>query len=87
MDDKHSHKGVGHRQRLRHKFLQSGLAGFHDYEVIELLLTLAMPRRDCKDAAKAALKKFGSLQAVFEASPKELCAVSGKQAGKEKCTK
>jgi DNA repair protein RadC len=36
-----------------------------------------MPRRDCKDAAKAALKLFGSLQAVFEASPKELCAVDG----------
>ena len=77
MDGNHSHKGAGHRQRLREKFLKSGLAGFHDYEVIELLLTLAMPRRDCKDAAKAALKKFGSLQAVFEASPEELCTVDG----------
>jgi DNA repair protein RadC len=77
MDDKNSHKGVGHRRRLRDKFLKSGLAGFHDYEVIELLLTLAMPRRDCKEAAKAALKLFGSLQAVFEATAKELCAVDG----------
>ena len=77
MDDKIPHKGEGHRRRLREKFLKSGLAGFHDYEVIELLLTLGMPRRDCKDAAKAALKLFGSLQAVFEASPKELCAVDG----------
>ena len=77
LDDKNSHKGVGHRRRLRDKFLKSGLAGFHDYEVIELLLTLATPRRDCKDAAKAALNKFKSLQAVFEASPKDLCAVDG----------
>jgi DNA repair protein RadC len=77
MDEKNSHKGVGHRQRLRDKFLKSGLAGFHDYEVIELLLTLATPRRDCKEVAKAALKEFETLQAVFEASPKELCAVDG----------
>jgi DNA repair protein RadC len=33
------HKGSGHRERLREKFLTSGLSGFHDYEVIELLLT------------------------------------------------
>jgi DNA repair protein RadC len=77
MDSKISHKAAGHRQRLREKFLKSSLAGFHDYEVIELLLTLATPRKDCKDAAKAALKKFKSLQGVFEASPQELCEVSG----------
>jgi len=52
------HKGVGHRQRLREKFLTSGLSGFHDYEVIELLLTLGTPRKDCKEAAKKAIKRF-----------------------------
>jgi DNA repair protein RadC len=71
------HKGTGHRQRLREKFLDSGLAGFHDYEVIELLLTLAMPRKDCKEAAKAALKRFKTLQGVFEASSRELCEIKG----------
>lgn len=71
------HKGRGHRARLREKFLASGLSGFLDYEVIELLLTLATPRKDCKDAAKAALKTFGSLQAVLEASPGELARVPG----------
>jgi len=71
------HKGRGHRQRLREKFLQSGLDGFHDYEVVELLLTLATPRKDCKDAAKAALKRFKTLQAVLEASPQLLCEVPG----------
>jgi len=38
----------GHRKRLRDKFIASGLDGFHDYEVVELLLTLGSPRRDCK---------------------------------------
>ena len=51
-ENKTAHKGEGHRQRLRRRFLTGGLDGFHDYEVIELLLTLAMPRKDCKDAAK-----------------------------------
>jgi len=71
-----SHKGEGHRQRLRERFLSSGLDGFHDYEVIELLLTLAMPRKDCKDAAKEALLRFKTLQGVLEASPRELCRIA-----------
>lgn len=71
------HKGKGHRERLRKKFLASGLSGFHDYEVIELLLTLATPRKDCKDAAKASLKRFKTLQGVLEASPAALCEVPG----------
>ncbi len=70
-------KGEGHRERLREKFLHSGLSGFHDYEVIELLLTLATPRKDCKDAAKSVLKKFKTLQGVLEASANELCEVDG----------
>ena len=71
------HKGEGHRRRLRDKFLSSGLSGFHDYEVIELLLTLGTPRKDCKASAKAALKTFKSLQGVFEASSSELCQIPG----------
>jgi len=71
------HKGEGHRQRLQKKFLASGLSGFHDYEIIELLLTLATPRKDCKDAAKALLKRFETLQGVFEASASELQEIKG----------
>lgn len=74
---KNPHKGEGHRQRLRERFLSAGLDGFHDYEVIELLLTLAMPRKDCKDAAKEALLRFKTLQGVLEASSRELCRVAG----------
>ena len=72
-----SYQREGHRKRLREKFLSSGLAGFHDYEVIELLLTLGTPRKDCKPSAKAALNRFKSLQGVFEASKEELCRVEG----------
>ena len=74
---KKSHKGEGHRQRLRERFLTGGLDGFHDYEVIELLLTLAMPRKDCKGAAKEALKRFKTLQGVLEATSRELGKVNG----------
>lgn len=70
-------KSAGHRQRLRSKFLSSGLTGFHDYEVIELLLTLGTPRKDCKPAAKAALKRFKTLQGVLEATTEELGRVDG----------
>jgi len=68
---------MGHRQRLRERFLNGGLQGFHDYEVIELLLTLGTPRSDCKQSAKDALNKFGSLNAVLEADPKELQEIDG----------
>ncbi|MFH1003371.1 MAG: DNA repair protein RadC [Chloroflexota bacterium] len=68
---------AGHRQRLRDKFLQSGLAGFHDYEIIELLLSLGTPRRDCKPQAKAAIRKFHSLRGVLEAPLEELQEIDG----------
>ena len=77
MSEKKEHKGAGHRQRLRERFLKSGLEGFHDYEVIELLLTFATPRKDCKDAAKAALAEFKTLQGILEASSYELCKIKG----------
>ena len=67
----------GHRKRLREKFIKSGLAGFHDYEVIELLLTLGSPRKDCKPQAKETLKKFKTLRGVLQASPQELQEIDG----------
>jgi len=67
----------GHRKRLREKFLKSGLAGFHDYEIVELLLTLGSPRKDCKQQAKEALKRFKTLRGVLAASPEELQEIDG----------
>ena len=71
------HKSEGHRKRLREKFLKAGLVGFHDYEVIEMLLTLGTPRKDCKDLAKEVLKRFKSLQGVLSASSHELREIKG----------
>jgi len=68
---------AGHRKRLREKLLESGLAGFHDYEVIELLLTLGSPRKDCKQQAKEAIKRFKTLRGVLEAPPEELQQIDG----------
>lgn len=71
------HKGEGHRKRLREKFLKAGLEAFHDYEIIELLLTLGTPRKDCKDQAKDAIKKFKNFRGVLDASPEELQKIKG----------
>ena len=60
----------GHRQRLREKYLKGGIEGFLDYEILELFLTYASPRKDCKAKSKELIGKFGSLEGVFNA-PKE----------------
>jgi DNA repair protein RadC len=67
----------GHRGRLRKRFLAAGLDGFQDYEIIELLLTLGMPRRDCKPLAKELLSRFTSVRGVLEADTAELKKVPG----------
>ena len=70
-------RNAGHRQRLRDKFHERGIDALTDSEVLELLLTLGTPRRDCKDTARNALDRFGSLPEVLEASPAELQKVKG----------
>jgi len=71
------YKGAGHRKRLRERFLQSGLDGFLDYEIIELLLTLGTPRKDCKAMAKEAIKCFGGVYEVLEVPSRELQKIRG----------
>ncbi len=78
MDKEHwQKKGAGHRGRLRDRFLEHGLDGFSDAEVLELLLSFGTPRSDCKEPARTALKQFGSLAAVLEAPQKLLLQVKG----------
>ncbi len=68
---------LGHRERLRERVLERGGESLADHEVLELLLFGAKPRGDTKPLAKALIKRFGSLAAVFSASPRELVAVAG----------
>ena len=62
----------GHRERLRKRFLMSGISGFHDYEVLELLLSYVIVRRDCKKIAKDLLNKYGDLYSLLKQSKDEL---------------
>ena len=68
---------LGHRKRLRERFIKGGLTGFSDYEIIELLLSLGTPRRDCKQQAKEAVKRFKTLRGVLTASVEELQQIKG----------
>lgn len=67
----------GHRDRLRARLLAGGADAFHDYELLEYLLCIAIPQRDMKPLAKALLAEFGSLPALFAASPADLRRVKG----------
>lgn len=68
---------AGHRSRIKAKYLENSANLVYDYEVLELLLTYAIPRRDVKPVAKALLERFGSLEKVLSASSRQLCTVSG----------
>lgn len=57
----------GHRQRLRERFSDGYGIGMQDYEILELLLTYAIPRRDVKPIAKNLISRFGSLNGVLDA--------------------
>ena len=67
----------GHRKRLKERFAQHGLDGFHEYEVLEILLTFAIPRKDVKPIAKRLLAQFKTLAGVFDAQVQELQTVEG----------
>ena len=68
---------LGHRERLRHRFLLGGGRDMPDYELLELLLTIAIPRRDVKPLAKELIRKFGSFAEVVNAPMEELTSVKG----------
>ncbi len=68
---------VGHRERLRERFRRGGNAALGDYELLELILFRAMPRRDVKPIAKALIARFGSFAEVLAARPERLAEVSG----------
>ncbi|RYG58763.1 MAG: DNA repair protein RadC [Alphaproteobacteria bacterium] len=71
------HANDGHRERLRARFTGTGGAGVADYELLELALTFAIPRKDVKPLAKEMLRIFGNLSGVMTATPEQLAAVKG----------
>jgi DNA repair protein RadC len=78
MNDQDTYKrGIGHRNRMREKFLEGGIERFSDEEVVEFLLTIGTPRKDVKLSAREALKRFGSLSNVLAAPLEKLSEVSG----------
>lgn len=68
---------LGHRDRLRRKVLTFGPETLQDYELLEFLLTFAIPRKDVKPLAKEMIEIFGSFAGVMDASPEELKRVKG----------
>lgn len=67
----------GHRERIKEKFLKNGIDGFAEYEILELLLTYCIPRKDTKPIAKELLNKFKSLDNIFKADFNKLFAIDG----------
>lgn len=65
----------GHRKRLKNRFLEQGLDGFTDIQVLELLLFYAIPRQDTNPIAHELLEKFGSLHQVLDAPVERLTQV------------
>ncbi|WP_325166417.1 RadC family protein [Thermohalobaculum xanthum] len=73
-DAPHFHQ---HRQRLRQRFLSAGAGSVADYEMLELVLFRAIPRRDVKPLAKQLLARFGDFNGVISAPPARLAEVAG----------
>jgi len=67
----------GHRKRLKERFDRSGLSGFADHEILELLLFYVIPRKDTKGISKDLLKTFGNLQGVFSAKHEHIVKIPG----------
>ncbi|MGE3624172.1 MAG: DNA repair protein RadC [Bdellovibrionales bacterium] len=64
----------GHRERLRERFFTAGAEALQDYELLELLLFAAIPRRDVKPLAKSLLEEFKDLWSLLNARPERLIA-------------
>ncbi|QBR71779.1 hypothetical protein CU048_11425 [Beijerinckiaceae bacterium] len=68
---------LGHRERLRERFRKGGADALGDYELLELILFRAMPRRDVKPLAKTLIARFGSFAEVVAARPERLREIDG----------
>ena len=76
-DDPTDKDAAGHRERLRARFLKGGAEAMPDYELLEMTLFAAIPRRDTKPLAKTLLKRFGSFAEVIAAPRERLLEIPG----------
>lgn len=76
-EPKPGHDASGHRMRLRQRLLDGNDEALGDHEVIELLLTQAVPRRDMKPLARTLIDRFGSLAGVLTADARTLAMHPG----------
>jgi DNA repair protein RadC len=67
----------GHRQRLRDRFRQGGAEAMPDYELMEMILFRAIPRRDTKPLAKAVIERFGGFAEAINAAEERLAEIPG----------
>jgi len=67
----------GHRARLLNRYIKSGVSSLSDYELLELILTFALPRKDTKPLAKSLIAKYGTVSAAINAPLDELSGISG----------
>lgn len=68
---------IGHRQRIKTKYEKSGLNGWLDYEVLELVLSYAIPRKDTKSIARELLSRFKSINGILNADNRDLQSING----------
>ena len=68
---------AGHRERLLERFAGSGLSALHLHEIVELLLTFTIPRRDTKPFARELVRRYKTLSALINAPSEELVEVKG----------
>jgi DNA repair protein RadC len=71
---------LGHRERLRERLREAGDEAVADYELLELVLFRAIPRRDVKPLAKALISRFGSFAEAIAARPERLAEIDGMSA-------
>lgn len=77
LDSRATPGAEGHRARMRHRLLTAGPDALADHEMLEMLLFIALPRRDTKDIARRLIARFGSFPAAIAATPNDLRGVEG----------
>jgi DNA repair protein RadC len=71
----------GHRKRLLQRYQQNGISALHDHEILELLLTFVLPRKDTKPIARKLLERYKTIGGVINTPVEELSGIRGLESG------